>query len=148
MDYLFWAGLLIGVAYVFLLLRERRETAGDKGSGQERLEPESRTVISFDDEKIAVRYENGARREVRWDALTMVGIRTTDEGPFQPDVFWGLHAGDEGPAVVYAQGATGDGELLDALQKRLPGFDNETLIRAMGCTENDFFLIWRRAEHA
>lgn len=147
MGYLFWIGLLIGLMYVFLLLKERHGAAG-QGTEKKRLDPEARTVISFDDEQIAVRYENGDTRSVRWQDLTMVAIRTTDEGPFQPDVFWGLHAGDEGPAVVYAQGATGDGELLDALQKRLPGFDNRKLIEAMGCTDNNFFLIWRRVENA
>ncbi|MBS0308386.1 MAG: hypothetical protein JSS58_05385 [Proteobacteria bacterium] len=147
MGYSFWIGLFIALLYFFIQLKEWRD-ARKQGGEKGRLNPESRTVVSFDDEKITVRYENGEGREVRWDALTMIGIRTTDEGPFRPDMFWGLHAGSENPAVVYPQGATGDGELLHALQRRLPGFDNRTLIEVMGSTENNFFLIWKRAEPA
>ena len=75
----------------------------------------------------------------------MVGIRTTDEGPFLPDVFWGLHGADKKPAVVYAQGATGEPALLEALQSRLNGFDNQKVIEAMGCTDNAFFLVWEKS---
>ncbi|GAC1629612.1 MAG: hypothetical protein NVS9B10_21020 [Nevskia sp.] len=77
-----------------------------------------------------------------WKDLTKVGIRTTDEGPWQPDVFWGLHAGKEEPAVVFPGGATGEQEIIKAFNARLPAFNDKELIRAMGSTSNSFFLLW------
>ena len=55
-----------------------------------------------------------------------------------------MHGPDGEPRVVYPQGATGEGELLTEMQRRLVDFDNRQLIEAMGSTGNAFFLIWRK----
>lgn len=138
---------LLAIAVVVMLVVlfnrvVRRKSTQPKSVAPVRLDPEEKNVITFDDERITVTYGNGETRSVRWADLTMVGIRTTDEGPFLPDVFWGLHAGASEPAVVYAQGATGEREFMSAMQQRLAGFDNEELINAMCCADNDFFVIW------
>jgi hypothetical protein len=51
-------------------------------------------------------------------------IYSRQSGPFVADVFWGLHGPDGEPRVVYPQGATGEGELLTEMQRRLVDFDN------------------------
>jgi len=53
------------------------------------------------------------------------------------DVFWVL-VGESGGCVVPSE-SDGADNLLSRLQK-LPGFDNEALISAMGCTEDRKFL--------
>lgn len=70
---------------------------------------------------------------VELEDLQRVEILTTDQGPFRPDVFWVLHGSET--SCVGPQGATGERELLDRLQK-LPGFRNEAVIKAMPSTEN------------
>ena len=110
------------------------------------LMPEALTVVTFDERTITVRYSGGETRAIEWDELTMVGIRTTDEGPFVADVFWELHGPDGGPRVVYPQGATGEDKLLAEMQRRLAGFDDSQLIKAMGSTRNAFFVIWQRGD--
>lgn len=107
------------------------------------MEAEALCAITFDDLTITVRYPDGDTRAIGWDELTLVGIKTTDEGPFVADVFWGLHGPDGKPQVVYPQGATGEGELLAEMQRRLADFDNRQLIEAMGSTGNAFFVIWQ-----
>lgn len=107
------------------------------------MEAEALCAITFDDRTITVRYPDGDTRAIGWDELTLVGIKTTDEGPFVADVFWGLHGPDGKPQVVYPQGATGEGELLAEMQRRLADFDNRQLIEAMGSTGNAFFVIWQ-----
>lgn len=79
-----------------------------------------------------------------WSEVSEVRIRTTSEGPFLPDVFWVLDAGEEEGRVVYPQGAVGDPELLAAMHARLAGFDDDAVIRAMGCTDDALFVVWRR----
>ncbi len=71
-------------------------------------------------------------------------IETTDEGPFVPDVFWLLLTKDMSSGCIIPQGAAGENKLLEAMQKRLSGFNNEALIEAMGSTDNGRFLIWER----
>ncbi len=105
--------------------------------------PQALCAVAFDDRTITVRYPNGDTRAIGWDELTLVGIKTTDEGPFVEDVFWGLHGPDGEPQVVYAQGATGEEELLVEMQRRLVDFDNRQLIEAMGSARNAFFVIWK-----
>ena len=107
------------------------------------MEAEALCAITFDDRTITVRYPDGDTCAIGWDELTLVGIKTTDEGPFVADVFWGLHGPDGKPQVVYPQGATGEGELLAEMQRRLADFDNRQLIEAMGSTGNAFFVIWQ-----
>ncbi|MGZ3185021.1 MAG: hypothetical protein ACXU8N_21525 [Telluria sp.] len=135
--------LLIGLALLVAWLGKRARPAGPKRrTGQ--LQPEGQVRVNFDDERIVVAYPNDEARSLRWDELTKVRIRTTDEGPFVADVFWGLHGRDGALALVFPQGATGDGALLEAIQQRLRGFDNRRLIEAMGCANNADFLLWEK----
>jgi hypothetical protein len=107
------------------------------------LMPEALCAVTFDDRTITVRYPYGETRAIGWSELALVGIKTTDEGPFVADVFWGLHGPDGKPQVVYPQGATGEEGLLAEMQRRLADFDNRQLIEAMGSTRNAFFVIWQ-----
>jgi hypothetical protein len=77
---------------------------------------------------------------VRWDALTEVALITTSRGPFDEDVFFMLTYDDGTSSMI----ALGEGqEMLPRLQA-LPGFDNETFIRAMGVSEEGVSVLWRR----
>jgi hypothetical protein len=106
-------------------------------------EREARVAVTFDATFITVRYAGDDVRRVAWDELTAVSIRTTDEGPFVVDVYWGLHGPDGQPRAVYPGGAAGEGELLAEMQRRLAGFDNARLIEAMGSAADASFMLWR-----
>lgn len=86
---------------------------------------------------------DGVQESVRWDDLVEVGILTTDEGPWSEDVFWLLLASDLKSGCAVPQGAEGADKLLEVLQ-RLPGFDNEAVIKAMGSTSDAKFVCWRK----
>lgn len=74
------------------------------------------------------------------DAISRIEIIATDDGPFRPDVFWTLFHND-GPALSIPSNAEGADKLLDAFSA-LPGFDYQQVIRAMGATRNETFLVW------
>lgn len=78
---------------------------------------------------------------VAWDALREVSILTTSDGPLTEDVFFVLQGADAAPMVI-PQSLAFDHELLDALQARLSGFDNEAVVAAMGSTQDARFLLW------
>ena len=119
--------------------RITREIALDKAPP--RLFPESLFVVEVSDSGVQCRRPDQTVESVTWDDLQCVEIVNTDEGPFVADVFWVLHGSNSGCAIP--QGATGERELLDRLQ-RLPGFDNGALINAMGVTTNQRSVCWRR----
>ena len=104
--------------------------------------------VDTDDTGIVAILPNGFRRTLAWTELRRVTIRTTDEGPFATDVYWEFHA--SGPAVALAVpgGALGESELLRALGSRLPGFRHEEVVRAMGSTSNDSFVVWEAQREA
>jgi hypothetical protein len=100
-----------------------------------------RVVIT--DESVTRFRPDGVQESLRWEDLVEVGIITTDEGPWSEDVFWVLMASDRKSSCAIPQGAEGADKLLEALQK-LPGFDNEAVIKAMGSTSNAKFVCWRK----
>jgi len=116
-------------AFIKRKLRERSETN------------RTRDRVVFDEEGVMRTMANGQVEGVRWDDLVRVEIMTTDQGPFVDDVFWLLSAEDHGCAVPSE--SEGMLALLERLQE-LPGFDDEAVIRAMGCTDNEFFEVWSR----
>jgi hypothetical protein len=128
---------LVPVALLALLARLRRRAPRP-------LVPESLYAVSFDDTAIRVAAPDGEVMSVAWDDLVKVGIRTTDEGPLSPDVFWGLHASTRPEPVVFPGGASGESELLSELGRRLAGFRHEQVIEAMGSTSNRYFVAWER----
>jgi hypothetical protein len=82
----------------------------------------------------------GSQVGVRWEALAEVALMTTSRAPFEEDVFFVLTYDDGSNSAIPLGEAE---ELLQRLQE-LPGFDNETFIRAMGVSEEDLSVLWRR----
>ena len=108
------------------------------------LMPEAQFVVQFDTVAITVVGPDGETQSVRWQHLTKVGIRTTDDGPWKPDVFWSLHTGEAKAALEFPGGSTGEQEVLVAMQARLADFDDRQLIKAMGSTSNAYVPIWEQ----
>ena len=126
------------------MLRHLRRLLGF-GSASKRpaLDPGSRFVVTISEKGVSCQRPHGEKESVDWVDVNAVLIKTTDEGPFLPDVFWVL-VGDKGGCVI-PQGATGEKALMERL-RTLVGFDNEAVIKAMQCAENQGFLCWKRKE--
>jgi hypothetical protein len=93
-----------------------------------------------DDELILEwKYEKKEKDVYLFKDLKKATIITTDRGPFEEDVFWLLLFKI---IIMIPQGA-GTDKLLERLQK-FPGFDNDNVIKAMTCSENDSFLVWEK----
>jgi len=103
----------------------------------------TRDYVSYTDEAVTRTRSDGVQESVRWDELEEVGILTTDEGPFGQDVFLCLISMDKRSGCLVPQLCQGFGGLLERLQK-LPDFDNEAFVKAMGSTSIANFLCWKR----
>ncbi len=108
------------------------------------LQPEASIVVTFDSDGIYCVKPDSKDESILWKKLDAVLIETTDEGPLFPDVFCLLLTKDMSSGCVIPQGATGEEELLDEMQRRLLGFNYEMFIAAMSSTDNEKFLIWER----
>lgn len=102
--------------------------------------PRLTDTVSANDEELVREISDGTIERVRWDALKTVVIVTTDQGPWLEDVFFVFESEDAG--VVISQEWSVKLNLLDLMERKLEGLDNEQLIAAMGCTDNARFTIW------
>jgi hypothetical protein len=103
--------------------------------------------VSFDEQTIETVGKGGVAAAIAWDALARVSITTTDAGPYSTDLFWHLED-DAGHGLIVPMGAEGEHDLLQAMQRRLDGFDNMAVVEAMGSTERARFLVWSTDESA
>ncbi len=71
--------------------------------------------------------------------LKKASIITTDEGPFEEDVFWLMMF----KIIIMIPQGVGVDKLLNRMQK-LSGFRNEEVIKAMRCSDNEVFHIWEK----
>ena len=85
----------------------------------------------------------GLPAAIDWDLLARIEIVTTDQGPFQDDVFW-LFVNADGSACSIAGGDVGS-SVLDRVSE-LPGVHFDAIIQAMGSCEDARFVVWRGAE--
>lgn len=103
--------------------------------------PRLQENIHMNDEEIVREISDGTTEKVRWDELRKVTIITTDQGPFFEDVFFVLETEKSGALIGHEWAVKI--ELLDRLTK-LPEFNNEAVIKAMTCTDNNSFLCWEK----
>lgn len=102
-----------------------------------------RFFVQVTDEAIISSGENRPTERVLWRDLTEVAIVNEDAFPigFQ---YWLLVGTGGAGAVVHGE-ADGAAAMLQAMQTRLPDFDNGAVIAAMGSIDGAF-RIWRRPE--
>jgi len=108
-----------------------------------REKPKTPDRVTFTGDAVTRVRPDGVEETIRWDDLHEVGILTTDEGPWQEDVFFLLVASDGKSGCAAPQSSDGSKQLLERLQQ-LPGFDNDAVIKAMGSTSNAKFVCWKR----
>ena len=107
------------------------------------IAPYLRTNYSLEGRKLTMKRPFRDPTATRIDDIDEIGVETTDQGPFVEDVFWLLKAGDLSirigePHPVFKQ-------LMD-LVGSLPGFDWRPFLEAMTCSDNGYFVCWRRGE--
>ncbi len=112
------------------------------GGIQRARPPEEEGSLTIDEWGVT-RVAGGIHEAVAWKDLVWVRIYTTSAGPAAEDVYFAL-AGANGKGCLVPHGLAVRAKLLDALQERLPGLDNDLVIRAMGSGDDTYFTIWSR----
>lgn len=136
-----WTAMLaafIGGAVLLL----RRQPAASKCPEGKGLYPECLFVVSVSDAEIVNKRPDGVVERVAVKDLQEVAIETNTSGPWGADVWWLLTGRSPEARCAYPGGATGEQGVLQWLQG-LPGFDDKSVIAAMGSTSNARFVCWR-----
>jgi hypothetical protein len=107
--------------------------------------PELET-IQVDDSGV-LRIDGEIKERISWDSVEEVRIITTDKGPYQEDVFFVL-ADSNGSGCLIPHDAAVRTKLLQELQVRFPGLDDDMAIKAMGSTSDNSFLLWKKTHGA
>jgi len=98
-------------------------------------------IAKFDEIGVTVTWPKGDVHSINWEMVECIAIETNDSGPWGADFWWRLEGKET--LCAYPQGATGDPELLSEYPKRFPGFSDEVVIQACGCTSNARFICWQ-----
>lgn len=98
-------------------------------------------IVTVTDHGISCRSVRGVTESVSWAALQGVVLEAVDGFPVG-DVYW-LLIGDDGTGCVVPIEAEGADGLLEGLQQRLPGFDNEAVVSSMTMLEGSV-AVWQR----
>ena len=104
-------------------------------------QPEDYFLVSITDVMVGVEHPQRKKEEVKWADIETIKIITTDQGPSHPDVWLALLGSETG--CLIPQGSKGYDEIYDRVSA-YEGFDFENVIKAMGCTDNQEFLVWAK----
>jgi hypothetical protein len=112
------------------------------GSGNTGSRRGSAVRVTSEGDQIVVTRPNGRIDSLLWSDLGVVGVVTTDDGPFATDLFWLLQSSDKRQSLTVPLGAIGESDLLHMMQARLKGFDNMAVVEAMSSVGNTGFTVW------
>ena len=105
------------------------------------IQYEQQWRLSVQDDYVELIDDKGQKSGVHRKELAAVAIKTYDSGPATDDIWWVLISKDLQVACTYPQGADGEKAVLDWLLA-LPGFRHEEMVKAMGSTQNETFIVW------
>ena len=77
-----------------------------------------------------------------WADISKVSVEVTAVGSNETELTWviaGRHGRNE---VCIPMGAPGEAELVCAMQRRLPDFDNMAVVEALSSAEVATFVVW------
>lgn len=114
------------------------------GESESKLSPESKWIVAFDENEICSTDYEKHQLSIKWNEITEIIINTNDSGPWGTDLWWKVIGRDK--LLLIPNGATGENEIMKQFQ-RLPGFNNESMIKAMQSTRNAEFLVWKPESH-
>ncbi|MHA3913242.1 hypothetical protein [Halovulum sp. GXIMD14793] len=120
----------VALAFLFVILMVARTRSDSSAPG----------IVEISERRIAyLAPKDGAVIDL--DEVTRIDIRTTDSGPFAPDVFWVFTVDGQG-LVTIPTNARDAGDIIGVIDG-LPGASMQNVIAAMTCTENATFPIWQ-----
>lgn len=79
-----------------------------------------------------------------WSDVEKIQVFTTDEGPFNEDLYWVISFVNCNHCLYIPQLSKGSDKMITAISEVLSEPNWDMAIKAMGSCENDKFLIWSK----
>ncbi|MCB0608731.1 MAG: hypothetical protein H6562_01325 [Lewinellaceae bacterium] len=103
--------------------------------------PEELFQVTITDDFVTVEHPKKKTKTVKWAEIEEVRVVNTDQGPWLPDVWIELVGKDDSCSIP--QGAEGYNEVFEVVSG-YDGFDAMNYIKAMGSTDNEQRVLWKR----
>ncbi|MGY8750359.1 MAG: hypothetical protein ACKVHR_20145 [Pirellulales bacterium] len=123
------------------LLTIEQENQYEQDFQSETHAPEIYYIVRTSPYRISVQTPDEPLQKGRWRSLRSVIIEIDDPDPIVADI-WVVIKTDDGDCR-FPDGAAGSAEVMDQLLK-LQGFDHESFIEAMACSERACFTVYNR----
>ena len=102
---------------------------------------EGETVYDLEFIEGGFRYSDDHDKTLLFKDIIAIKIVTTDEGPWLPDVFWVIRTSE---ATITIEGDAPFFPIILVLLQKIPGFDNDIVIKAMQSTDYAEFIAYRK----
>ncbi len=99
--------------------------------------PDYKTIM--DENGIACEHPKRKRESVAWDEVIEIGLFSTSDGPWLPDL-WFVFSGKNSGCSVPTSGQDSE-KVWDEIKKRFPGFDYEAFISESKTYEH-YATLW------
>lgn len=105
--------------------------------------------LEVDEEGVRMCYGEKVDR-IAWHDVARIDAVTTGGGPWREDLYLllrpaeGQSAEPSNLGVLVPNDLGVPADLVRQLHERFPGFDDQTLIQACGCTSDAMFRLWER----
>ena len=119
----------------------RTATAAPEGA-RPKGKPRAKDKIKVTKKEILHYRTDGEVSAIAWDQILQVALVAEDGFPVGG--LWWVLIGADATGCRIPSDAQGNESLLEAMQDRLPGFDNQGVVAAMGALEGSK-ILWRKA---
>lgn len=134
----FWIGIpgaAISIFFLMFTFSKRYKSV---------VERDQWPIIEVSHKEISMSAANSSSLgSIQWEEITRIEIATTDKGPEVCDVFIILYA--ETKQMTIPSEVDGVKDLLDKIFS-FPGFKLGLFTIAMGCSQNERFVVWENQE--
>lgn len=103
-------------------------------------------VFTYDNHKGYIGYPKEIPKEFLWDAVEKIEIVTTDEGPWEEDLWWIFFIREAEEPLLIPSGAKGIDKIFEVFEDKFENIDNEMIINAMGSSVNARFNLWNKQQ--
>lgn len=102
-------------------------------------------VFEYDEIKGSISYPDEAPKFIPWKEVTKIEIVTTDQGPWEEDVWWLFYLNENKSPIDIAQGTKNHEKIFEVLESYFTNVNMNEISRAMGSTSNAKFNVWTKS---
>ena len=102
----------------------------------------STPVLTIGENKMKISYPSGEFDEIAILDITKIEIVTTDDGPWNEDLWWVFSSKNREEPLCVPQLSLGNERIFNLLESRFTSVDMRAIQKAMGSTSNAKFEVW------